>query len=54
MTIKPERVETLVQEAVDLHAPLAQEAGVTLEAKMPRHELSMAAIASASSSFWAT
>jgi signal transduction histidine kinase len=41
MTIKLERVDTLVQEAVDLHAPLAQEAGVTLEAKMPRHELSM-------------
>jgi signal transduction histidine kinase len=41
MTIKLERVDALVQEAIELHAPLAQEAGVTLEAKVPRHELTM-------------
>ena len=42
MTIKPERVETLVQEAIELHAPLAQEAGVILDAELGLHELTMA------------
>jgi signal transduction histidine kinase len=41
MTIKPERVDTLVQEAIDQYAPLAQEAGVTLDAKLSRHESMM-------------
>jgi signal transduction histidine kinase len=41
MTIKVERVDALVQEAIDLYAPLAQEAGVTLEAKVARHELTI-------------
>jgi signal transduction histidine kinase len=41
MTIKSERVETIVQEAIDLHAPLAQEAGVLLESKVARHDLTI-------------
>jgi signal transduction histidine kinase len=35
LTLKEEKVASLVHEAVDLHAPQAQEAGVTLEAKVP-------------------
>jgi signal transduction histidine kinase len=34
MTMKQERVDPIIREAMELHAPLAQEAGVTLEAKI--------------------
>jgi signal transduction histidine kinase len=34
MTIRQENVQSIVQEAIDLHAPLAREGGVTLEAEV--------------------
>jgi signal transduction histidine kinase len=41
ITFKEERVDAIVQEAIDLHAPVAHEAGVTLEGKAPRHDVMM-------------
>ena len=35
MTVKEEMVAAMVQETIDLHAPQAQEAGVTVEARVP-------------------
>ena len=39
MTRRLEKVAGIVQEAVDLHAPMAHDAGVTLEIVVPDHEV---------------